>query len=188
MKKFTAPKAIAPVSGTVLSVDQLTFEGKEFIALKLQLRDRSTKSFNVSASFANSFGISSTLFVGNIVVVEAEECLAGITGFVKDNEEQPHLFDHLAVTAVTPLIEQFMVEDNYADRVIDTVMASRKRIEDAAKESPALLRAPIERSNEDRIARLLNQHDAVTNPDTKANLMLRLVELGYKPVVAKATK
>lgn len=186
MKKFTAPKAIAPVTGTILSVE--TVEGSEgqFIALKLQARDRSTSDYRINPTWVDTFGLTPSLFVGNIVVVEAQECLKGITGWAnEDGDEIAHTKDHLAITAITPLIEQFMVEDGYADRVIDRIMERRASIEANKVEIP---KAPREQSNEGRIAKLLAQHDAVTNPDTKANLMLRLVELGYKPEKATAKK
>lgn len=180
MKKFTAPKAIAPVTGTILSVE--TVEGSEgqFIALKLMQRDRSTVEFRVNPTWVSEFGLSSALFVGNIIVVEGQECLKGITGWMDDDDnEVPHTKDHLAVTGITPLIEQFMVDDGYADRVIDRIMARRQEIE-AAKEATTPTRAPREVSNEGRIAKLLAQYEAVSNPDTKANLMIKLNELGYK--------
>lgn len=186
MKKFTAPKAIAPVTGTILSVDQLTSINGEFLAIKLMLRDRSTQSFSVSPTFASEFGFRSSLFVSNVVVVEAEDCIAGLTGFINESgSEEPHNFDHVAVTGITPLIEQFMVEDGYADRVIDSVMAKRAEVE-AANAITTPTRAPKTFSNDDRIAKLLAQHDAISNPDVKANLMIKLVALGYKP--AKTAK
>ena len=188
MKKFTAPKAIAPVTGTILSVE--TVEGSEgqFIALKLMQLDRSTVEFRVNPSWVAEFGLSSALFVGNIIVIEGQECLKGITGWTDDNgDEVGHTKDHLAVTAITPLIEQFMVEDGYADRVIDRIMIRRAELEAAALATTPV-RAPRTQSNEGRIERLLAQYEASTNQDTKANIMIRLNDLGYVAPKAVAKK
>lgn len=187
MKKFTAPKAIAPVTGTILSCETIVGTNGEFIALKVQSKDRATHNFNVSPSFVEQFGLGHSLFVGNIVVIEAEECIKGVTGYIdQDGYEEPHAFDHVAVTGITPLIDQFLIEDGYAELVINRVLAKRDEIA-AANASTTPKRAPRERSNEERIARLLVQYDAVTNPDTKANLALRINELGGKvPTEGKA--
>lgn len=176
MKKFTEPKQNVPVTGTIIEVAQAFGKEGEFTAIKIMTNDRVSQSFALSTSWES---IKSYLFVGNMVVIESEECLANITGWLNEHgEEVGHTRDHSNVTGVTELIEMFMVTDGVPDRVIDRIMQKRDEISKALQATTPT-RVPKETSNEGKIVKLLAQYEATSNTATKENLAARLEALGY---------